>query len=354
MSAAAAAFILRVRRVHGCRAGDQFRGAFGDAGGADAPARLASSRASARWRLRRARPRPPRPRPAHPRRRALAARRGGGAGARHLVVPVIGIAAEPLGLPDRLRRPRLARASGRWRWSAGLAGLGAVSGRVATHVPGRLRRRSRSASASSARTSSPSTPLGLQPGIDWQLLPLVAAFAGAAGGCMMALGAFFRGGDRSKPATVRLAGDRRPRLRRHPGRQPAARARRRPGSAAGVRADRLAQRAIASATLALLASVGSIALLSSACSSRSSRRACAGRCAAPRPSCSAARFRDGLTGLPNRLMFEGMLAQAVQQADGSARAHGDALHRPRRLQAGQRVARPRTSATWCCARSRPG
>ena len=26
-------------------------------------------------------------------------------------------------------------------------------------------------------------------------------------------------------------------------------------------------------------------------------------------------FRDGLTGLPNRLMFDGMLAQAVQQAD---------------------------------------
>ena len=28
-------------------------------------------------------------------------------------------------------------------------------------------------------------------------------------------------------------------------------------------------------------------------------------------------FRDGLTGLPNRLMFDGMLAQAVQQADGA-------------------------------------
>ena len=40
------------------------------------------------------------------------------------------------------------------------------------------------------------------PGIDWQILPLVAAFAGAVGGCMMALGAFFRGGDRTKPATL--------------------------------------------------------------------------------------------------------------------------------------------------------
>src|SRR4029079_11660661 len=45
-------------------------------------------------------------------------------------------------------------------------------------------------------------PLGLVPGVDWQILPLVAAFAGAVGGCMMALGAFFRGGDRTKPATL--------------------------------------------------------------------------------------------------------------------------------------------------------
>src|SRR4029079_19838199 len=46
-------------------------------------------------------------------------------------------------------------------------------------------------------------PLGLVPGVDWQILPLIAAFAGAVGGCMMALGAFFRGGDPTKPATLR-------------------------------------------------------------------------------------------------------------------------------------------------------
>ena len=79
-----------------------------------------------------------------------------------------------------------------------------------------------------------------------------------------------------------------------------------------LHADRLA-----SATLVLLASVGSIALLLvglllSVLEARlrlSLRRA--------ETELQRRSFRDGLTGLPNRLMFDGMLAQAVQQADAS-------------------------------------
>ena len=84
---------------------------------------------------------------------------------------------------------------------ASLAGLGAVSGRVAT--PGRVGFGAVALGIGAVGTHALAlAPLGLVPGIEWQLLPLVAAFAGAAGGCMMALGAFFRGGDRTKPATL--------------------------------------------------------------------------------------------------------------------------------------------------------
>jgi NO-binding membrane sensor protein with MHYT domain len=84
---------------------------------------------------------------------------------------------------------------------ASLAGLGAVSGRVAT--PGRVGFGAVALGLGAAGTHALAlAPLGLVPGVDWQVLPLVAAFAGAVGGCMMALGAFFRGGDRTKPATL--------------------------------------------------------------------------------------------------------------------------------------------------------
>ena len=83
---------------------------------------------------------------------------------------------------------------------ASLAGLGAVSGCVAT--PGRVGFGAVALGIGAVGTHALAlAPLGLVPGIEWQILPLVAAFAGAAGGCMMALGAFFRGGDRTRPAT---------------------------------------------------------------------------------------------------------------------------------------------------------
>ena len=228
---------------------------------------------------------------------------------------IIGIAAEPPAVRLRLRRLRLARRLGGGA-GRGLAGLGAVSGRVATPRPGRLRRvrarhrRRRHARPRARRRSACS------PGIDWQLLPLVAAFVGRRrrlhDGARRVL-------PRRRP---HQAGDARP------GRRPSAlvlgvtlvASQQLVLGAAGLgRADRLAARRAASPRRRWPCSPRSARARCSwsACSSRSSRRACAGRCAAPRPSCSGARFRDGLTGLPNRLMFEGMLAQAVQQADAT-------------------------------------
>ncbi len=85
--------------------------------------------------------------------------------------------------------------------AVGLVGLGAVSGKIATHVRVGLGAVALGTGVVAAHVLSLNA-LGLQPGVDWQLLSLVAAVSGACGGCMMALGAFFRGGDRSKPPTV--------------------------------------------------------------------------------------------------------------------------------------------------------
>jgi diguanylate cyclase (GGDEF)-like protein len=194
---------------------------------------------------------------------------------------------------------------------AGCAGLGAVSGRVAT--PARVAFAAFALAIGTVGTHALALyPLGLQPGIEWQLLPLAGAMLGAGGGCMMALGAFFRSGDRSRAATLRwqalaavvlgvsLVGSQQLVI----------------GSAglgqqvASAHADR-----ITSATLTLLASLGSVALLClglllsvlEARLRRSLRRA--------ETELQRRTFRDALTGLPNRLMFEGLLAQAVQHAD---------------------------------------
>jgi len=225
---------------------------------------------------------------------------------------IIGIAAEPLAFPigydswDSLIAWMVAIA-------VGLAGLGAVSGRIATHVRVGLGAFALGTGIVGAHVVSLNS-LGLQPGISWQVLPLVAAVSGACGGCMMALGAFFRGGDRSKPPTVpwqvtaalvlgvTLVGSQ----------QLVTGAAGLGEQSASLHAER-----IASTTLALFASVGSIALLVvglilsilEARLRRSLRRA--------ENELQRRSFRDGLTQLPNRLMFEGTLAQAVQQADAS-------------------------------------
>jgi diguanylate cyclase (GGDEF)-like protein len=223
---------------------------------------------------------------------------------------VIGIAAEPTAFPigyDGFG------SFGVWAAAlvASVAGLGAVSGRVAT--PGRVGFGAFALGIGAVGTHALSlTPIGLVPGIEWQILPFIAAFAGAAGGCMMALGAFFRGGDRTRPATlgwqatsalvfgVSLVGSQQLVLG-------AAGLAEQVGSA---NAERLA-----SATLTLFATVGSCAILIvgllfsvlEARLRRSLRRA--------ESELQRRNFRDGLTGLPNRLMFDGMLAQSVQQAD---------------------------------------
>ena len=112
---------------------------------------------------------------------------------------IIGIAAEPLAFPigydgwDSLTAWAVALA-------VGLVGLGAVSGKIATHVRVGLGAFALGTGVVGAHVLS-FNALGLQPGVDWQLLSLVAAVSGACGGCMMALAAFFRGGDRSQPPT---------------------------------------------------------------------------------------------------------------------------------------------------------
>jgi diguanylate cyclase len=225
---------------------------------------------------------------------------------------IIGIAAEPLAFPigydgqDSLLAWAVALA-------VGLAGFGAVSGRIATHIRVGLGAFALGTGVVGAHVVSLNS-LGLQPGINWQVLPLVAAISGSCGGCMMALGAFFRGGDRSKPPTVpwqvtaalvlgaTLVGSQ----------QLVTGAAGLAEQAASLNADR-----IASTTLALFASVGSIAMLVvglilsilEARLRRSLRRA--------ESELQRRSFRDGLTRLPNRLMFEGTLAQAVQQADAA-------------------------------------
>ena len=186
------------------------------------------------------------------------------------------------------------------------------------------------------------------PGIEWQLLPLVAAFAGAAGGCMMALGAFFRGGDRTK-------------RRRSAGR------RRRPSSSASAswpasssssalpgwrQTSALHSGRLASATLVLLASVGSFAilvvgLLFSVPQARlrlSLRRA--------ETELQRRSFRDGLTGLPDRLTFDGMLAQAVGRpmAPISGWRSCSSTSTASRRSTNPSATRP---ATWCCAEVAP-
>ena len=225
---------------------------------------------------------------------------------------IIGIAAEPLAFPigydgqDSLLAWAVALA-------VRLAGFGAVSGRIATHIRVGLGAFALGTGVVGAHVVSLNS-LGLQPGINWQVLPLVAAIAGSCGGCMMALSAFLRGGDRSQPPTVpwqataalvlgaTLVGSQ----------QLVTGAAGLAEQSASLNAER-----IASTTLALFASVGSIALLVvglilsvlEARLRRSLRRA--------ESELQRRSFRDGLTRLPNRLMFEGTLAQAVQQADAA-------------------------------------
>ena len=193
---------------------------------------------------------------------------------------------------------------------ASLAGLGAVSGRVAT--PGRVGFGAFALGVGAVGTHALAlAPLGLVPGPDWQVLPFVAAFAGAVGGCMMALGAFFRGGDRTKPATlgwqttsalvfgISMVATQQLVL-----------------GAAGLdeQTGSLNADGVSSATLVLFASIGAcmvlgVGLLFSVLEARLRRSLRQVETELQRRS-----FRDGLTGLPNRLMFDGMLAQAVQQS----------------------------------------
>ncbi|MGZ8260812.1 MAG: putative bifunctional diguanylate cyclase/phosphodiesterase, partial [Caldimonas sp.] len=222
---------------------------------------------------------------------------------------VIGIAAEPPPFPFGYHG---LGTLGVWAAAlvASLAGLGAVSGRVAT--PGRVAFGAVALGIGAVGTHALAlAPLGLVPGVDWQILPLVAAFAGAVGGCMMSLGAFFRGGDRTKPATlgwqttsafvfgISLVATQQLVL-----------------GAAGLaeQTGSLHANGVSSATLVLFASVGASAILSvgllfSVLEARLRRSLRQVETELERRS-----FRDGLTGLPNRLMFDGMLAQAVQQS----------------------------------------
>ena len=70
---------------------------------------------------------------------------------------------------------------------------------------------------------------------------------------------------------------------------------------------------------------------------RRSRERRAGAAADGAPAC---RPVDSLTQLPTRVYFEDRLAAAATKADANAEPAGAAVHRPRRLQAGQRHLRP--------------
>jgi diguanylate cyclase len=223
---------------------------------------------------------------------------------------IFGVAAEPVTFPlgyDGL--------GSLLAWGAAIvacaAGLGAVSGRVATPMRVGFGAFALGTGIVGAHALA-LAPLALEPGITWRLLPLLAAIVGASGGCMMGLGAFFRGGDRIRPATL-------------------------PWQTTGAfvigatlvasqqlvigAADLNEQVASAnagqfsSATLTVMATLGSISLLLvglifsilEARLRKSLRRA--------ETELQRRSYRDGLTRLPNRLMFDGTLAQAVQHAE---------------------------------------
>ncbi|HWK83882.1 MAG TPA: EAL domain-containing protein [Caldimonas sp.] len=225
---------------------------------------------------------------------------------------IIGVAAEPLpfflGYDGFGTLGSLVLAA-----AVALIGLGAVSGRVATPVRVGFGAFALGVGVVGAHMFALS-PLEFRPGISWHLLPLVAAVAGACGGCMAALGAFFRGGDRTRPATV-------------PWQATAAfvlgatlvASQQLVIGAAGLNEQVASANVeqLSSSTLTLLASVGSISLLLvglilSILEARlrlSLRRA--------ESELQRRSFRDGLTRLPNRLMFDSTLAQAVQHAEVS-------------------------------------
>ena len=225
---------------------------------------------------------------------------------------IIGIAAEPLPFPigyDGL--------GSLLAWVAAVvaasAGLGAVSGRVAT--PSRLGFGAFALGTGVVGAHALAlAPLGLQPGIDWRLLPLIAAIAGASGGCMMGLGAFFRGGDRTRPATLPWQATAALVL----GATFVASQQLVIGAAdLGEQVSSANAGQLSSPTLSLLATFGSVSLLLvglifSVLEARlrlSLRRA--------EIELQRRSYRDGLTRLPNRLMFDATLAQAVHQAEES-------------------------------------
>ncbi|MDQ6683612.1 MAG: diguanylate cyclase, partial [Pseudomonadota bacterium] len=191
-----------------------------------------------------------------------------------------------------------------------LAGLATVSGRVATPLRVALSALALGLGLVGSHAIA-LLPLGLQPGVEWNPWGLLAALAGGAGGCMLALGAFFRGGDRTQPATLpwQLTAALVLGLTLLASEQLVLGAAGLNTQVASAHADKLA-----TSTLTLLASVGSTALLLvglllSVLEARLTRSLRVAEHELQRRS-----FRDGLTRLPNRLMFEGLLAQAVQEA----------------------------------------
>ena len=104
-------------------------------------------------------------------------------------------------------------------------------------------------------------------------------------------------------------------------------------------------------TLALLAGGGHVALLLTLLAAVDHRVAHARWRCARRSSASTAGARtDALTGLPNRLTFEARAGPGRARADArSSEPLALLFIGARRLQAGQRLLRPRASATCCCA-----
>ncbi|MEO8923750.1 MAG: diguanylate cyclase, partial [Caldimonas sp.] len=225
---------------------------------------------------------------------------------------IIGLAAEPLAFPLGYDG-----AGTLLVWGAAIvvcvAGLGAVSGRVAT--PARVTFGAFALGAGVVGAHALAlAPLGLQPGIVWHLLPLAAAIAGTSGGCMMALGAFFRGGDRPRPPTLLWQATAALVL----GATLVASQQLVIGAAGlGEQSSSANAGQVSPATLTLLASLGSVSLLLVGLifSVLEARLRLSLRIA--ETELQRRSYRDGLTRLPNRLMFDGVLAQSVQQAEES-------------------------------------
>ncbi len=198
-------------------------------------------------------------------------------------------------------------------WALGIAALFMVTGRLATPGPMALAAVGLGLGLVALHVHA-WTVLGLSSGLVWRWSALAVATAGAIGGAMISLGAWLRVGDGHRPGRIgwQVAAAGVLGLTLVASRFLVAGSLQLGPDAAPVRGETLSPLpllALATVGAGLLIAGGLLFSMMEARLRRSLRRA--------EVELQRRSFRDPLTRLPNRLMFEGLLAQAVQQAGPS-------------------------------------